>query len=228
MRRVAIVAVALFAPAPAAGAATVTLDHGCYLAKQPALKSGQQIVARADGMAPGSAVTFSFPTGPVALVQANSAGVAVAAFSAPGLNAPQFKASRTLTASDGTNRANAVVSLRLLAADFLPATTQNAVKQKVRFYVYGFGPVLTALGRSTSQTIYMHVFQPGGTRRGTFKVGRTSGACGDLVTGRRKVLPFGLKNGTWTYRFTTSKTYSAKSQPQSEVGFRVQTVFRPG
>src|SRR3954454_5665750 len=205
MRRVAIFAVALFAPASAANAATLTLDHGCYLAKQPALKSGQQIVARADGMAPFSAVTFSFPTGPVALVQANSAGTATAAFSAPGLNAPQFKASRTLTASDGAPRATAIVSLRLLAADFLPATTQNAVKQKVRFYVYGFGPLLTALGKSTTQTVYMHVFQPGGTRRGTFKVGRTAGPCGDMVTAKRKILPFGLKNGTWTYRFTTKR-----------------------
>src|SRR4051794_41948541 len=119
MRRVAIFAVALFAPASAANAATLTLDHGCYLAKQPALQSGQRIVARADGMAPFSAVTFSFPTGPGAPVQADAAATAIAPFSAPGLIAPQFKASRTPTASDGSNRAAAVVPLRRRAAAFL-------------------------------------------------------------------------------------------------------------
>ena len=63
----------------------------------------------------------------------------------------------------------------------------------MRFLVYGFGPLLTAFNKSTVQTVYMHVFQPGGRRRGTFNVGRTSGACGDLRTRRRKILPFGAQ-----------------------------------
>jgi hypothetical protein len=227
MRRAAIIAFALFVPAPAAGAATLSLDRGCYLAKQPALKGGQQVIARADGFTPGAPVTFSFSTGPVALVAASASGTATAPFSAPGLKDGQFKATRTLTATDGVQQASAPVSLRMLAADFLPATTDNAVTQKVRFFVYGFGPLLTVFNKSTSQTVFMHVFQPGGKRRGTFNVGRTGGPCGDLRTGRRKILPFGLINGTWTYRFTTVKRYSARSLPQAEVGFSVKTVFRP-
>ena len=230
MRWTALIAATLVGTAtvaPSAPAATVTLDHGCYLAKQPALKNGQAIIARANGFAPGAGVTFSLPTGPVALVAANAQGTAVAQFSAPGLPGGQFAATRTLTATDNTNRASAPIQLRVIAASFLPATTANAAQQRVRFYVYGFGPLLTALRRPISQNIFMHVFQPGGKLRGTFYVGRSGGPCGDLRTGRRKILPFGLRNGTWNYRFTTSRTYSARAVPLASVGFRVQTVFRP-
>jgi hypothetical protein len=229
MRRAAIVVVALFVPAPVAGAATLRVDRGCYLSKQDALPAGQQIIARGEGWAPNSAVSLTIGGTPIGVAAGtNAAGTLAVAFSAPALPGGQFKATRTLAASDGVNQASTPVALRVLAADFSPATTQNAVTQRVRFLVYGFGPLLTAFNKSTVQTVYMHVFQPGGRRRGTFNVGRTSGPCGDLRTRRRKILPFGLKNGTWTYRFTTARRYSARSLPQSEVGFRVQTVFRPG
>lgn len=229
MRGAAFIAVALAGPAtvaPVASAATLTLDRGCYLAKQPALRNGQAIVATASGFIPGAGVTFSLPTGPVAYANANAAGTAVAPFNAPGLRSGQFAAARTLTATDNVNRASAIVNLRVIAASFLPATTSNAATQRVRFYTYGFGPLFTVLRRSTAQNIFMHVFQPGGRLRGTFFVGRTRGACGDLVTGRRKILPFGLRNGTWNYRFSATRRYNAKAVVQASVGFRVQTVFR--
>jgi hypothetical protein len=231
MRRAALIAAVLAGPATvasAASAATLTLDHGCYLAKQPALKNGQAIVVRADGFIPGAGVLFSLPTGPVAAATANAAGTAVAQFSAPGLPSGQFAAARTLTATDNTNRATAVLNFRVIAASFLPATTSNAAQQRVRFYVYGFGPIFVVQHRGIQQRIYMHVFQPGGRLRGSFYVGRTAGPCGDLRTGRRKILPFGLRNGTWNYRFTTGRHYGTRATPQASVGFRVQTVFRPG
>ena len=230
MRRVALIAAALVGPAtvaPAASAASLALDHGCYLAKQPALPNGQGIIVRGDGFIPGAAVTFSLPTGPVASGNANAGGSLFVQFSAPALPRGQFAAARTLTASDGVNRATALLNLRVIAASFLPATTSNAAQQRVRFYVYGFGPLLTALRRPVRQSIFMHVFQPGGKRRGTFFVGHSGGPCGDLRTGRRKILPFGLRNGTWNYRFTTARTFNARAIPQASVGFRVQTVFRP-
>src|SRR4051812_46185767 len=158
MRRAAIVAVALFVPAPAAGAATLRVDRGCYLSKQTALPAGQQIIARGEGWAPNASVSLTIGGMPIGVpAGTNAAGALAVAFSAPALPDGQFKATRTLAASDGTNQATAPVPLRVLAADFLPATTQNAVTQKVRFLVYGFGPLLTAFNRSTSQTVYMHV-----------------------------------------------------------------------
>jgi hypothetical protein len=228
MRRAAFIAVALFVPAPAAGAATLRVDRGCYLSKQPVLPAGQQIIARGEGWAPNAPVSLTIGGAPIGVpAGTNAAGDLAVAFSAPALPDGQFKATRTVAASDGAHQASTPVSLRVLAADFFPTTTQNAATQRVRFLVFGFGPLLTAFGRSTAQTVYMHVFQPGGRKRGTFNVGRTSGACGDLRTRRRKILPFGLKNGTWTYRFSTAKRYSAKSLPQAEVGFRVRTIFQP-
>lgn len=244
-RAVAVVA-ALLAPclaAPAASAATLTVDRGCYLTRQPVLPNGQAVVARAEGFTPGEGVTFSLPTGPVSVVAADANGTAETHFSTPALPSSQFQAAQTLNASDRDHLASATLQLRQLTADFRPATTSNAITQRVRFFVYGFGPVLTAYNRSTSQPVYMHVFEPPLRRkgklrparlRGTFKVGRTSGRCGDLHTARRKILPFGFKEGTWTYRFTTSPRYRSAALPQVQARFRVCTVFtlpgtrRPG
>ena len=237
MRRAAVIAAALLAPAAAASGAsgaTLTTDHDCYLVRQRALPDGQAIVATADGFTPGAGVTFSLPTGPVAVVPADATGRAVATFASPSLPNRQYRASRALTATDGSQLATASLQLRALAATFAPTTTSNAVRQRVRFFVYGFGPVLTAYDRPTSATVYMHVFQPPvrrrgklqpAVRRGTFNVGRTSGPCGDLRTSWRKILPFGVKNGTWAYRFTTSRRYRARDLPQAQALFEVCTVF---
>jgi hypothetical protein len=230
MRRLAFLAAAVLGAAvlaPGAGAATLTLDRGCYLAKQRALPDGQAIIARADGFTPGAGVLFSLPTCPVAYTAANAGGTAFAQFSSTRLPDGQFRAARTLTAKEGGNQASAVIQLRVIAASFLPATTSNAARQKVRFFVFGFGPLLTALSRPTTPTVYMHVFQPGGKLRGTFNVGRARGPCGDVRTSRRKILPFGLRNGTWNYRFTTARRYNVKTLPQASVGFQVKTIFRP-
>src|SRR5688572_28698829 len=168
--------------APSAGAATLTLDRGCYLAKQPRLPGGQAINVLAEGFAPHAPVTFSFASGPVLTVNADASGRAVGAFAAPSIGPPTvFEGTRTLTAADGTATASALVQLRQLAADFLPSSG-NPRTLRVRFYVYGFGPLLTALGRSTSQPVYEHVLDPAGKRRATILVGRTSGPCGDLRT----------------------------------------------
>ncbi|MDQ4040808.1 MAG: hypothetical protein M3141_03565 [Actinomycetota bacterium] len=231
MRRSAmtLVGLALLAAAPgAAGAATLTLDHGCYLAKQPRLPSGQTIVVRAEGFAPDAPVTFRLGATPVLTVNADAAGAATGQFAAPSLGSPSvFRATRTLTASDGAVQASTALELRQLAADFLPSRG-NPRTLRVRFYVYGFGPLLTALGRRTSQRVYEHVFDPRGRRRVTTLVGRTSGPCGDLRTTRRRILPFRrVRDGRWRFVFTTSPRYSRNSAPLASIGFIVTTVFRP-
>lgn len=210
------------------GAATLALDRGCYLAKQPRLPAGQAIAVRADGFAPNAPVTFSFETGPVLRLVADASGTAAGAFSAPAIGPTTvFRGTRTLTASDGTSQASALVHLRQIAADFLPSRG-NPRTLRVRFYVYGFGPLLTALGRSTSQPVYEHIFDPSGKRRATILIGRTSGPCGDLRTTRRRILPFRtVRNGRWNFAFTTSSRYSRRAQPLASVGFLVTTVFRP-
>jgi hypothetical protein len=223
-----LAAFALAASAGPAVAASIFLDRGCYLSKQPRLPSGQAIAVRGDGFMPNAPVTFAIGGSPVLTVTADPAGTAVGQFSAPSLGGPSvFRGTRTLTASDGTTRASVPVALRQLAADFLPSTG-NPRTLRVRFYVYGFGPLLTALRRSTSQPVYEHVFDPSGRRRATIRIGRTSGPCGDLRTTRRRILPFRtVRDGRWRFVFTTKSRYSARSAPLASIGFIVSTVFRP-
>lgn len=227
MRRLLPVALLLVAVAAAepAGAATLTLDRGCYLAKQPRLPSGQTITVRGDGFTPNAPVSFALGTASLGSLNANAAGALAGQFQPPGLGATQFKSQRPLTANDGVNQAQVPVELRRLAADFLPSNG-NPQTLRARFYVYGFGPLLTVQGLSTSQPVYEHVFDPTGRKRGTFQVGRTNGPCGDMRSTRRRVLPFPPRNGRWTFRFTTKRTYRRTSSPQASVGFVVRTVFR--
>jgi hypothetical protein len=230
MRRALLIAAAIAisaAAAPPAGAASLTLDRGCYLAAQTGLPNGQQIVVRGDGFAPNGNVTFLISGRAIGTTTANAAGAFNTRFNAPGLSTGQFRSTRTLTVSDGANVATAPLNLRRLAADFLPSGG-NPTTLRVRLYVYGFGPLLTIQNRSTRQPVYEHVFDPRGRRRATFFVGRTSGACGDMRTTRRRILPFAPINGRWRFVFTTSSRYRGNAVPAAAVGFIVRTVFRPG
>ena len=217
------------ASAPAAHAATLALDRGCYLAKQAGLPNGQTIGVRGDGYTPNAQVNFTLGTTAIGPLTATPAGAVAGQFQAPALAGDtQFKATRTLTATDGTNQATVPVELRRLAADFLPSAG-NPRSLRVRFYVYGFGPLLAVQGKSTGQPVYEHLFDPSGRRRATIAVGRTSGPCGDMRTTRRRILPFRtVRNGRWRFVFTTKRVYSRRSAPLAAVGFIVRTVFRPG
>ncbi|MDX6672319.1 MAG: hypothetical protein QOI91_2682 [Solirubrobacteraceae bacterium] len=231
MRRSAstlVLLAALAAWAPAAGAATLTLDRGCYLSKQPALPNGQTIAVRGAGFTPGAQVSFTLGSASLGAIPADAAGNVAGQFQPPSLGgAGSFRDTRILIATDGTNQGTAPVPLRRVAADFLPAAGRPST-HRVNFYVYGFGPLLTAQRRSTNQPVYEHVFDPAGKLRATFRVGRTSGPCGDLKTTRRRVLPFAHPaNGRWSFIFTTKPRYSRRSIPGAGVGYQVTTVFRP-
>jgi hypothetical protein len=217
---------ALAAFAAPAGAATLTLDRPCYLAKQPRLPNGQTINVRGEGFAPGQPVNFTLGSTSLGTLNADAAGSVSGHFQPPSLGGPtQFRAAPALTAGDGTNQAAVPVELRQMAADFLPA--QGSPRMKVRFYVYGFGPLLAARGLPAAQPVYEHVIDPQGTLQATFAVGRTRGPCGDLVTARRRILPFRtVADGRWRFVFTTQRRYSARSQPAASVAFRIRTVFR--
>lgn len=224
----AVLALALGASAPAAGAATLALDRGCYLTKQAGLPNGQAIGVRGEGYTPNAQVSFSLGSSSLGSLTASPAGSVAGSFQAPALaGTTQFKARRTLTATDGTNQGTVAVELRRLAADFLPSVG-NPRALRVRFYVYGFGPLLTVQGLSTSQPVYEHIFDPSGKRRATILVGRTSGPCGDMRTTKRRILPFRtVRNGAWRFVFTTKRRYSRRSSPAAGVGFFVRTIFRP-
>lgn len=218
---------ALATAAASAHAATLTLDRGCYLARQPGLPNGQTIVVRGAGFTPGAQASFALGTTALGDLTADAAGAVAGQFQAPSLAADQFRSTRTLTAREGANQGAATVELRRLAADFLPSSG-NPLRLRVRFFVYGFGPLLTARNLPTAQPVYEHVLDPAGRRRATFYAGRTTGPCGDLRTTVRRILPFRtVGSGRWRFVFTTKPRYSSRSVPAASVGFIVRTVFRP-
>jgi hypothetical protein len=221
VRRLLAVAIAL-GTASSAQAATVQVDHPCYLARQPGLESGQAIGFAGSGFAPGSTVTASLDGAPVASGPATPSGDFAGETAAPALPRNRFTGRSTLTLGDGASTASIAFPVTLLAADFSPSTG-NPNTLKVRFRIYGFGPVLAALGRSSSARVYEHLFSPGGKRRATYFVGRTHGPCGSLVSARRRILPFFPLDGRWRFVFTTSRRYSASSAPLAATAFRVRT-----
>ncbi|HVE69320.1 MAG TPA: hypothetical protein VNB64_12135 [Solirubrobacteraceae bacterium] len=226
----ALLALVLAAAAAPAGAATLTVDRPCYRAGPPGGFNGQTVALTGSGFTPNSQVTLTL--GGEALqppLTSDGAGAVAGSFPAPSLAGRRFGATRTLSASDGANQAGVPVVLRRLAADFLPGDV-GSPRQRVRFYVYGFGARLAELGRSTAQPVYQHVLDPAGRRRATFLLGRPRGPCGDLRTAPRSALPFRRLNaGLWRFVFTTRVRYSARSDPQAFVGLRLRLIFRrPG
>jgi hypothetical protein len=227
MRRVltgAVLAAAAVA-APPASAASIALDRSCYLARQPGLPLGQRVTVSGSGFAPNAPLRLTLGARPLSgTVVSGPAGTFAAGFNAPAI--ARFQETRTLAVGDGATTATAAVRLSRLAADFLPATG-NPLTLRVRFYLYGFGPVLRALRRGVRQPVYMHVFRPNGRRRAVFFVGFTSGPCGYLRTGRRPILPFTPEDGRWRYVFTTHRRYSRTDAPQASVAFVVSTELAP-
>jgi hypothetical protein len=207
--------------APPASAASIALDRGCYLARQPGLPLGQRVVVSGSGFAPNAPLRLTLGGRPLGgTVVSGPAGTFAAGFSAPAITG--FRETRTLVVGDGATTAAAPLRLSRLAADFLPATG-NPLTLRVRFYVYGFGPLLAALRRSVRQPVYMHVFRPNGRRRAVFFMGFTTAPCGYLRTGRRPILPFTPEDGRWRYAFTTHRRYSRTDAPQASVAFVVST-----
>jgi hypothetical protein len=227
MRRIAstglltALAAAGAAPAPAA---TLQVDRPCYLARQPdSAPQGQTVGVTGAGFRPGASVAISLDGRLLGTAPASAIGTIATSFPSPAIRG--FRSTRTVGASDGANQASAALRVNKLAADFLPAVG-NPRTLRVRFYVYGFGPVLSLLNRPTSQPVYEHVLAPDGARRGTFYVGRTSGPCGMLRTPRRRALPFPPRSGRWTFVFTTQRRYSARALPRAGVGFVVRPSLR--
>lgn len=211
------------AAAPAT-AATITFDHPCYLAKAGRFV-GQRVRFLGAGFTPNAPVTGSLNGVALTSGSASAEGTVSGSVTAPALGARVAEGSAALSLSDGTNTAATAFPEANLTADFTPSSG-NPKTLRVRFAVFGFGPLLEAIGKPADAQVYEHVIDPQGTVRGTFRAGQPSGPCGTVRPSRRKILPFRATNGRWRYVFDTSRKYRKSSLPQAGVAFIVRTVFR--
>ena len=81
-----------------------------------------------------------------------------------------------------------------VSASFSPSSG-DPLTLRVRFHVAGFR------GR---KPVYLHYRNPSGHLARTVGLGFTSGVCGLLTTGRRRLFPFrSVQPGTWRLQFDT-------------------------
>jgi hypothetical protein len=62
--------------------------------------------------------------------------------------------------------------------------------------------------------VYLHTVDPRGRLRRTARLGRATGACGDLTSRRRTLLPFRPVRGTWRLQLDPWRTYRRTTRPR--------------
>jgi hypothetical protein len=93
--------------------------------------------------------------------------------------------------------ASASGSCHPFGADFAPSRG-DPQRLRVRFTVYKFG---------RNRPIYLHYIGPNRHLKRTVFLGTTSGLCGYLRTGYRRLFPFTARAGTWRLRFDIRRYY---------------------
>jgi len=87
-------------------------------------------------------------------------------------------------------------------ADFAPSRG-DPQQLRVRFTVARFG---------RNRPVYLHYVGPNHHLKRTVRLGTTSGRCGFLRTGRRRLFPFTAVPGTWRLRFDTRRNYRVRAR----------------
>ena len=166
------------------------------------------------GWAPGASLTIhlgSFGH----TVTADGSGVfstAGAPLTAPVLSRPGVK-TFSLTVTDGVTTAGPVRTKIVRRGVLVPDRAKPA--QTVRYRGYGF-PV--------HKRLYLHV-RRGGKTKGTFRIGRPSGACG-LVTRKLRYMPLRRwSTGTYDFWFSNTRTFR---KSRTLYGYRINIYRRFG
>lgn len=218
----ALTAAVSLAAAGAAQAATLSVDHQCYVSEGSV---HQSVAFNGTGYTPGATATVTAGGQTLGQLAVSPQGTISQSFKAPGIVANQKRYS--LSASDGTNTASTSFYVTRARADFFPSNG-NPATLRVRFYVIGLGAVLAASGKASNSTVYAHWKSPSGSYVGVKRLGKLSGPCGSLISAKQRALPFGSKRGLWKLRFNPSgKNTSAgfATTPWVSIGLRVRIIF---
>lgn len=205
-----VVALALLAPASAAGAATATLDKPCYV-------EGAPMVLNASGFANGSTITasgngvFASTGGPT---NGSINPTALAAPIQPGIG-PTDISNNVLNVSDGTQ--TVPISYQLVNFAASAGTSIRSPKKKRAWNFSGF-PV--------GSTIYAH-FRRGGKTVSNYKFGVAAAPCGTLSK-KAPLLPKvkKIKSGTYGVQIDGAPKYNAATRPAFLSKVRVFKTFR--
>ena len=198
MRRPGITALACLAAtavgAPAASAATLGTDRGCY-------QETQEIVVGGTGFAPQSVVTLSRNGTVLGSAQTDASGTFRNKIDTPELPESVREREYTLTATDAATTAHATYRASRIAATFKPRSG-NPSTLEVRFSINGFSLV------APNAPVYLHYVRPDGKAQRTIKLGTATGLCGVIAqTQLRRLFPFTASKGTWILQFDTRAGY---------------------
>lgn len=182
-------------PASASTAPSITFDRPCYQDNGTATRAQ----FRADQLTPGARLPVSLDGQVFGEVPVKADGTVRATFAVPAHAQAEAESTHqlSLTDTDGT-----VVSQTFLAssvaASFSP-TRGDPKTMKVRFTAAGMNIVRRS-------TVYVHYVAPNGRNKLTVKLGKAKGACGHLVSSRRRLFPFTPRSGHWMLQVDTQQT----------------------
>ena len=193
----------------AASNPSISTDHGCYLVGQP-------VGVRGAGFAPSRQFIVTIDWVYFGNSTTDAQGTFTSSLRPGGLGAGVAQHVDNLIATDGSTSASAFFTVtRKPGARFL-ATSGNPRTLRAPFEVWGF-----ALD-GVSRHVYLHYVSPSGRARTTAFLGNTSGQCGHLFTGSRRIFPFVPGSGHWTFQIdTNSRYFSRPLGPVARIGVQI-------
>ena len=201
---------------PAASAATLKTDAGCY-------QETQEVVLNGSGYAPRSTVAVTRDGSPLGTAQTDSDGAFQRKFATPELPSRARERLHTLTATDGLNSGTTRYRSTKVFADFAPGSG-DPTRLRVRFTIFGFGLA------NPGATVYLHyVRRATGKVRRTIALGIVRGACGLIRrTKLQRLFPFAPERGTWILQFDTMQRYVRATSKRTTPWVRkpVEVVMR--
>ncbi len=179
----------------ASSAPTVRTSQGCYLVRQ-------RVSVIGTGFAPSRRFDVAIDGVDFGQSMTDAAGAFSARLIPGGLPAGVAQHVDHLEATDGTLSAQSTFTVTAPAGARFLATSGNPHTLRAPFEIWDFSP------RGTSRAVYLHYVSPSGSGRRTVALGQTTGQCGYLRTGNRRLFPFVPSLGNWTIQVDTRQAYA--------------------
>ena len=201
MRRLLLHTVTVWALcATGASAAEVRTEDACH-------RVGTEVRLGGTGFSPGAAYAITMGGETLETGVVDEAGRVAASIAAPSLRGDAIRDRVRVRVADATGvAAEAGVLVTRTTARVTPRRVGDPRRARVRFAVFGMG--------ERRPSVYLHTVDPRGRVRSSVRLGRARGACGDLTSRRRTLLPFAPIRGTWRLQLDTRRTYRRTTRPR--------------